>query len=392
MTDLKKKAGKSLERITEIVMGATPVNDSLFGGELTAAYYLYYLYEATGNEDYAEAALDRVEKVLHGFNNGNAKLSGPYFCSGAGGLFYLLVLFIKKGLVGADMNTELKELGQDLLEYALAAVENDYNDFVHGSFGLLHCFNHYAACFGDDSFLQSFLRKIEIKYLLSGNPWIVSAIGNEDEKKMVNLSLSHGQAGFLIILMKAYTLGSITENIKERLLGNARYLAGFNGKLLSDTHCSFFPSFVNPATNELTANNRLAWCYGDLGQVLFLTKAATFFNDESFGAAANAICKASTSRTSFAATLIEDAHFCHGMGGVSHFYKVLGELSGEQYCAAASSYWMEQALDIIDRDIEASIKSTGRLNMIEGLPGVGLTLMSYISEQKLDWGNLILLE
>jgi lantibiotic biosynthesis protein len=262
MTDIRKKAGEKLERITERITACAAANDSLFGGELAVAYYLYYLYEATGKDEYAEAALDRIEKILLGFNKGKANLNGPYYCSGAGGLFYLLVLFVRKGLVGSDMHTELRQLGEDLLECAVAGIENDFNDFLHGSFGLLHCFNHYAACFGDDSFLQPFLRVIEKKYLLADNPWITSAIGHADEKKMVNLSLSHGQAGFIIILMRAYTLGGINGNIKEQLLRNTRYLLGFKSETLTDAYGNFFPSFVNPVANTFTTNNRLAWCYG----------------------------------------------------------------------------------------------------------------------------------
>jgi lantibiotic biosynthesis protein len=392
MTDLRKKAGESLERITESITACTAANDSLFGGELAVAYYLYYLYEATDKDEYAEAALDRIEKVLLGFNSGKASLSGPYYCSGAAGLFYLLVLFVRKGLVGSDMQTELKQLGEDLLECAVAGIENDYNDFVHGSFGLLHCFNHYAACFGDDSFLQPFLRLVEKKYLLADNPWIVSAIGHADEKKVVNLSLSHGQAGFMIILMKAYSLAGINGNIKERLLKNARHLLGFKSAAPGGTDCSLFPSFVNPVTNTFTTNNRLAWCYGDLGQVLFLHKAADFFKDESFSTAANSICKASTERTSFSSTLLEAGQVCHGTGGVSHFYRVLGELSGLECCTTAASFWIEQAINNIDKDIDAGTNHNSRLNMIEGLPGIGLVLMSYLSAKKLDWGGLILLE
>ncbi len=390
--DLKKKAGEKLEKITEIITGCAPGNDSLFGGELAVAYYLYYLYEATGKDEYAEASLDRIEKVLLGFNNGKANLSGPYYCSGAAGLFYLLVLFVRKGLIGSDMKTELKELGENLLECAFAGIENDYNDFVHGAFGLLHCFNHYAASFGDDSFLQPFLRLVEKKYLLADKPWIVSAIGNANEKKIINLGLSHGQAGFMIILMKAYAVGGIKGKIKEQLLRNARYLLGFKSAALSRAECNFFPSFADPATNKLTNNNRLAWCYGDLGQVLFLHKAADFFKDESFSVAANSICTASTSRINFDTTLLDGAQLCHGTGGVSHFYRVLGELSGLECCSSAASFWMEQTINAIDKELETNNTTGSQLNMIEGLPGIGLALMSYLSEKKLDWGSLILLE
>ncbi len=390
--ELKKKAGEKLEKITGIITDCNPVNDTLFGGELAVAYYLYYLYEATDRDEYAEAALDRVEKVLLGFNNGKANLSGPYYCSGAAGLFYLLVLLVRKGLVGQDMKAELEQLGADLLECAVAGMENDYNDFIHGSFGLLHCFNHYAVCFGDDSFLQSFLRLVEKKYLLTDKPWIVSAIGNANEKKIVNLGLSHGQAGFMILLMRAYTLGGIQERVKEKLLRNAHYLLGFKSDALAGTDCNFFPSFVDPVTNKYTTNNRLAWCYGDLGQVLFLHKAADFFNDAGFSAAANSICTASADRTSFDATLLEGAQICHGTGGVSHFYRLLGEISGLECCNNAAAFWMEQTINNIDRELETDINPGSRLNMVEGLPGIGLALMSYLAEKKLDWSSLILLE
>jgi lantibiotic biosynthesis protein len=127
------------------------------------------------------------------------------------------------------------------------------------------------------------------------------------------------------------------------------------------------------------------------GQVLFLYKAADFFKDAGFSAVANNICKVSAERTSFGSTLLEAGQVCHGTAGVSHFYRVLGELSGLECCATAASFWIEQTINNIDKDLDAGTNGNC-LNMIEGLPGIGLVLMSYLSAKKLDWGSLILLE
>jgi lantibiotic biosynthesis protein len=390
--DTRTKAQQQSEKISDIIINCPAANDSLFGGELSVVLYCYYLYEATGIEAYGEAAIARLEKVLLDFSDGKARLQGPYYCNGVGGLFYLLVLFASKGLLGTGIKKILKKQAGQLFKYAALGIEHDCNDFVHGSFGLLHCFNLYAVSLKDDSFLQSFLRLVEEKYLRKNDSWIISAIGHPDEKKTVNLSLAHGQAGLLILLMQAYNIGGITPQVKSLLQRNAAYLLACKREVLPPGHYNFFPAAIDLQTKAITANERLAWCYGDLGQALFLYKAAAFFNSDHFRIEADSICIKTTERVTYNTTLLQGAQVCHGMGGVAHFYQLLGELSGLECCKKSSAFWMEQAIGAADDDI-AKVYSPGRqLDVIEGLPGIGLVLMSYLSAKRLDWGKMILLD
>jgi lantibiotic biosynthesis protein len=390
--DIRLKAYQQSEKITGIITAGSTANDALFGGELGVALYCYYLYEASGKEAYGEMAVARLEEVLVRFGEGKARLHGPWYCNGTGGLYYLMVLFAGKGLLGRGIKKVLKQLGSQLLDCAVEGIENDYNDFVHGAFGLLHCFNMYAAFSGDDSLLQPFLRLVEKKYLLAKDPWIVSAIGHADEKQQVNLSLAHGQAGQLILLMKAYSLAGITAPVKNALQRNVDYLLQCKADVLLPGSCNFFPASIHLLTGAVAGNKRLAWCYGDLGPVLSLYKAADFFNSSGYRTEADNLCIKTTERTDYETTLLESAQVCHGTGGVAHFYHLLAELSGLDCCTQSAAYWMEQAVNSMDEEI-ALIESAGRqFDVIEGLPGMGLVLLSCLSGKKPDWGKMILLE
>jgi lantibiotic biosynthesis protein len=390
--DIHATARRQSQQITAIITGCNPANDSLFGGELAVVLYCYYLYESEGDEAYADMAIDRLEKVLLDYSEGNAKLDGPYYASGVGGLFYVLVLFAHKGLLEEEMDTVLQQLAAQLLQCAVDGINNDANDFMHGSFGLLHGLSLYTSYSKDDRLLQQLLRVIENKYLLADTPWIVSAVAHDGEKTTVNTSLAHGQAGFLVLLMKTYTQAGVTNEVKERLRRNAGYLAGLRKETLLPGNCNFYPLAVNPYTKETADSNRLAWCYGDLGLVLFLYKAAAFFDDNTFRQQADDLCIKTTKRTTAATTLTEGAQLCHGMGGLAFFYRLLGELSGLDCCTQASGYWMQHTIAAIDEELAAVNDAASQLHLLEGLPGKGLVLMSYLSEKKLDWGRLILLD
>lgn len=387
----KDKAVLLLHKISEIVENSKPVNDTLFGGNLAVAFYFAHLYEIFGEEKYAGIAIDRLENVLTAFNENRSALFGPYFCNGFSGLLYVISLFIGKGLLSAEIKEDADLLAEQLMQSAFAGVDEDYNDFVHGSFGTLHVLTHYAEQFKEYGLVNHFLHKVESRYKHAGNPWIASYAEGEQEKKKVNFSLSHGQTGLLIVLLKAFSAAGYSVGSSNFLKRNIDYVLSFKNHLPIEGTNNYFPSVVNTEDGACKASGRLGWCYGDFGQALLLYKAAAFFNDKTYLAAAEDTGIKTTHRRTYETTLLNSAQLCHGTGGAAHIYKTLWQQSGNAAYYKAYNYWMQQTIAYTEKELLNPVAARTQTDIVEGLPGIGLALMSYISGKQSDWGNLILL-
>ncbi|HRI21966.1 MAG TPA: lanthionine synthetase LanC family protein, partial [Panacibacter sp.] len=256
----KDKAVLLLHKISEIVENSKPINDTLFGGNLAVAFYFAHLYETFGEEKYADIAMDRLEKVLTAFNENRSALFGPYFCNGFTGLLYVISLFIEKGLLSAEIKEDTDLLATQLMHGAFAGVDEDYNDFVHGSFGTLYVLAHYAEQFKEYGLVKNFLHKIESRYKDTDNPWIASYAEGEQEKTKVNFSLSHGQTGLLLVLLKAYSGTGYSVDSSNFLKRNIDYVLSFKNDISIEGTNNYFPSVVNTVDGTHKASGRLGWC------------------------------------------------------------------------------------------------------------------------------------
>jgi lantibiotic biosynthesis protein len=388
---MKGIAEKQLNRITNRIMECNPANDSLFGGELAKSLFFYYRYEASGEEQFADLAVEKLQFVLEAFNNNEGRLMGPYYCNGISGLLYILILYIKKELIDDSLKEDISLLANQLLETALLGMEEDFNDFAHGSFGVLFCLIQYAELCNDTDGLNIFLRKIEGKYLKTEKPWIPSYIGNQDEKLKINFSFAHGQTGFLVLLMQAYRLAGITPEIKTLLKRNVDFVLGFKKESPIDNTFNYFPSTWHTETGEFKTSGRLAWCYGDFGPLFMLYEAAAFFGEPAYREIADELGIKTTSRLGIDDTMLESSQICHGTGGVAIMYKKLAGMSNLQEYLDASGFWMNKTIGYIEQELQLEIQETKVTDVVEGITGTGLVLMSYISDRQLDWGRMILI-
>ena len=54
-------------------------------------------------------------------------------------------------------------------------------------------------------------------------------------------------------------------------------------------------------------------------------------------------------------------------------------------------YWLDKTFVLLEEDQERSAYMGKEHEVLEGLVGVGLTLLSYVSDQDLKWSKLFLL-
>ena len=91
------------------------------------------------------------------------------------------------------------------------------------------------------------------------------------------------------------------------------------------------------------------------------------------------------------ATLAVDAHFCHGTSGLAQLYRTVYKESGKEAYRKGYEYWIEQTILMLDNDLKKDLYKGKEHNLLEGLPGIAFTLLSYISPRELNWSKALLL-
>jgi len=213
-----------------------------------------------------------------------------------------------------------------------------------------------------------------------------------------NLGLAHGVPGIIAFLAKAISAGVAKEKARCLLQGAVRWL--LKQRLAADEG-SCFPSFVSP--NRRFGGSRLAWCYGDtsVASALLLTARYTGLNwweKETLAIAAEAAMRdPATSRAT-------DACFCHGTAGLAHMFNRIYQAYPDQRYADAAEYWLRRTLQLREpgkgaagylvwgMDSQDNPVLTENLSILEGIAGIGLSLLAAVSNIEPCWDRMFLVD
>ena len=155
---------------------------------------------------------------------------------------------------------------------------------------------------------------------------------------------------------------------------------------------SLSPSFV-----------RLAWCHGDLGIGLSLWKAGVITGNELWKREALEIFNHASKRRDIQENHIKDGCVCHGTASAAHvFRRMWWETRQSQYHETAE-YWIKQTLNFAKHndgvagykawlgDITTAKGGNDEFGLLSGVTGIGLALMSALSDEPLHWDECLLM-
>lgn len=138
----------------------------------------------------------------------------------------------------------------------------------------------------------------------------------------------------------------------------------------------------------------LSWRRGDLGQVLLLYKAATVLQDDELWKMAELVGLNTLLRTSLPATEVRSAHLGCGASGVAYLYRYLYQLSGQPAYLTGYEFWLRQTQALLQAEAAAGTYArtyqahAGEL--LHGLAGVGLVLLSATTTLNIGWEDMLL--
>ncbi|MGB8191597.1 MAG: lanthionine synthetase LanC family protein [Chitinophagaceae bacterium] len=391
--ELKANARRCFRDLDEIIRHARPSNDSLLSGSLGLSLYYFTLYEAFGKEDDLVRGKELFEDTFARLNDGSSKLMNPSFSKGIGGLLYMVDYVTKNELIDIDIREERAELEEYIYNEALMEIDQDFNDYLHGAFGVLFYFLERLPDKRVERYVRGILDKVFEKAVQSDDSfWLRNFLTSEDEKKEINLSLAHGQSGFMLIMLQAFAQDIYPDKIYKAVKKNiGQVLRSRQDIDFEERKYSFFPIRIVASTNESMFRDRLGWCYGDLNQLLLLYRASHAFNEERYARMANLMGGCCVIREDVDSTMCTDAHFCHGAAGLAQFYRTLYLESKFPPYLNAYFKWIEKTLQFLEKDLSTDLYKNKEAALLDGLPGIAMTLLSFLQEKELKWGKVFML-
>ncbi|WP_312364615.1 lanthionine synthetase C family protein [Sphingobacterium sp.] len=324
------------------------------------------------------------------------KSSTTSFCSGLAGTGWLAMYMKDKG--AWESSLEMREMDELIFEFYRESIEKGFHDFLHGASGaLLYMLKRKSKSsqIKSNEMINSLL---DIAYaeddLFFWNDYDLEK--NLVKKSFLNYGLSHGTPAILSILSKAKTVNyEKVDHLKDLVQLGVNTLLKYKN---DEGSMSRYPYNVNidEPSNQFT---RLGWCYGDLGVAQALWNTASFLKDHKTLSTAYDIVIASTNRT-FKDSVVQDGGICHGASGISHIYHRFYKRTKNMELLKASDYWMDVALEMIEprenlitghtkyTHTEGYVNSFG---LLDGISGVGLTILDRLSDKKLNWDECLLI-
>jgi lantibiotic modifying enzyme len=216
----------------------------------------------------------------------------------------------------------------------------------------------------------------------------------EQPDGLFNLGLSHGMAGIVAVLGAACAAGIPGA---RPLLDRA--MAWLLARRLPAEEVSCFPHFYVPGVEP--RGSRLAWCYGDPGMAAALLVAGRGAGVPEWERIALEVARSAAERPEKEAR-VQDAGLCHGAAGVAHIFHRMYIITGDESLAEAARSWYEKTLSYrtpglgfggfrswsSGPDLELDWREDP--GFLEGAAGVGLALLAAISPVDPGWDRVFL--
>lgn len=213
-----------------------------------------------------------------------------------------------------------------------------------------------------------------------------------------NLGLAHGIPGVIALLGRIHEAGIAQEKSLQLLDGAVRWLLQQH---LPANAYSCFPCFV--LREKQMEDSRLAWCYGDAGLAAALLLAARAVGNQAWAEEAIAIARKGATRDP-EKCFVKDVCFCHGTAGLAHVFNRFYQATHDPVFAQACRYWLDRTLQfrkpgtgaagylVLAPDDETTVSWKEKFGLIEGVAGVGLTMLAAVSEIEPSWDRMFMVD
>lgn len=219
---------------------------------------------------------------------------------------------------------------------------------------------------------------------------------------VINLGVSHGISGPLIVMSKAFNSNIQVSGLREAILSISELLTSN-----LDTKHKNWPSMIDirKLNNKKTIfeDSRDAWCYGRPGVAYSLLKASQALKNKKI---LNIACETMEAAIDSEIGLISPT-FCHGYIGVSYIYKKFYENTKIEAFNLESKRLMNETISFYDEKLpfgfpnwehntndqnQQEMKMINTIGILDGVTGVLLPILSMLGNKETNWDAVFLLD
>jgi lantibiotic modifying enzyme len=358
------------------------LSNGLFTGSAGIALFLFYYSRHKKSEYFADKAMEFLSSSVSEIDN----CLYHAFCGGISGICWCIQHLIINGFIDNENIEIIETFDHYLCEQAAYHSSIDNYDFLHGTTGtalyLLKRIDVPLARHATETMINMLYHsKIEN----NGAYYWKSKIGND-----INICLSHGMSSICIYLCKVFQANIKRSTCQELLKKSVSFL--LTQEISLADRISMFPSY-NKASNPLYS--RLGWCYGDLGIAMSIWHYGITFNDNLMKEKAMEIFMFSANRKNLRENHVIDASICHGTAGIAQIYKKMFFYTEHEEFKDIAIFWIEQTLLMSKyNDGIVGYRANGNdnsIDMLNGIAGIGLVLLSFLTNEDANWDECLLL-
>jgi lantibiotic modifying enzyme len=378
-------------------------NGNLFNGYAGIVLFrfsTFSVYPEKANEAYLS-----LERLIDSYNDSKNLMNGHMtLCSGLSGFYFLLQKLHDFSYLDKSVLEDIIPINELIFEDTLKAIRQENTDFLHGAGGqILYLLQSKHDPKREDyiKVLTDELSQIFIEDDKGGHfPNYFAKVNLNSDS--TNLSLSHGNVGLLLVLIKVYKEAINRKTLEPILRAGIAYILHYYEVRIPGIVQSAFPLQVNDALTksemieEQYYAENMSWCYGDLAIIWLLYQSAELLSTPEWHTIADQVGSAISNNLNdqYLNHLNLNSHLCHGASGIAIFFKTLYNFSGNRLYLDGYNKLIEVTLINLENDIgrPAFMNQRNPFGLLEGLCGPLMVLTDYSYGDVLQgWDEMFLL-
>ena len=204
------------------------------------------------------------------------------------------------------------------------------------------------------------------------------------------LGFSQGLAGILHSLVSINVAGIKDDKTNQVLTAALKFILSLKREIdFTPGKYAMFPYSVDKCNNEICFSSELTWANSDLNHCILFYKSDQVLNNQNLHRIADLIGLNTLIRKDITSTQIIGSNFNKGAAGVAQTYRNMFELSKLDAYWEGYEYWIQKTIYLVEQELNDNKQSLLNTDMLNGIMGVNLTLLSYISEDELSWNKML---
>jgi lantibiotic modifying enzyme len=359
---------------------------------------LFYLYSGRlfSNAGDFNRGIDLLEKLIVN----SARLNQGNISSGLGGVCWLLDICRKESFIEQDVNEIFPKIDLTLSNWISETIKLGNLDYLHGAIGtFIYLLHRYKDNNIEAAVIEKLMDELLTTFIRIEDGGYFPFYSNLEQKiipEICNLGLSHGIMSIIYAIAFAGQLGVRKTQATIVLKEVFKLIDVIISNNINEKNYQF-PFSYDLKTKRPNSGGRIAWCYGDFGNSISILKAGEFLGQPALRTFAQDLCSKSLASTIEEQGIV-DSGLCHGLTGAISILDFWYRKTDKSLFLEYKNSYMNRYLqgfpnqNFHRNSFDPKTGYAPNYTMLEGISGIGLSLLSELDTNKHYWKQLFLLD